>query len=310
MPDAPSLLRDALALTKPGITRLVVITAGVGFALAAMSRTWRPLDLLVAAGFCALGTALTSSGANALNQVAERVADARMPRTRNRPIPAGRMSPRMGIVLALGASALGLASLVIVVNVASAIAAAATIALYIAVYTPSKKVTIFSTVIGAVPGALPTMLGWAAASQGSGVSAFSDPGAWALFLVLFSWQMPHFLAIAWMHRDGYACAGFRVLSVGDRSGRSTAWICFIWTFALVASTLVAPVAIGAVSGWIAAPAAIALGALMLRSAWRFVRERSRERARSLFLLSITHLPLFMVALVVDAVATRVFFTGS
>lgn len=305
---APNLLRDAIALTKPGITRMVVVTAGVGFALAAFSRAWTAGDLLLTASLCLVGTALASSGANALNQVAERRFDADMPRTRNRPLPAGRLSPGAGLAIALSCSAAGVAALALAVNLTAAVVALATIALYIAAYTPMKRVTILSTVVGAIPGALPALLGWVAAAQGSGAAALAQAGGWTLFLILFTWQMPHFLAIAWMHRDGYACAGFRVLSVGDETGRQTAWICLIWTLALVASALLAPIAIDSVSGWIAAPTALALGGLMVRGAWRFVRERSRSRARSLFLLSILHLPATLFALALDAIATALLST--
>ncbi|RMD60716.1 MAG: protoheme IX farnesyltransferase [Planctomycetota bacterium] len=300
-------LRDAIALTKPGITKLVTITAAVGFALGALEGAWSAWRLVALAGATLAGTALAAAGANALNQVAERKADARMPRTRERPIPAGRLSPAQGLAVALCCSFAGLAVLALFVGPAPATLAAATILLYIAAYTPAKQVTMLSTVIGAVPGALPTLIGFAGAKPEAGVAALASPAAWALFLVLFAWQMPHFLAIAWMHREGYACAGFRVLSVGDESGARTAWVSFIWTGALVAATLLAPLATPAVSGWLALPAAALLGGLFLRTAARFVRSRTRQRARALFLLSILHLPVYLAALTLDGLLTTLVF---
>jgi len=305
----PNLLRDAVALTKPGITRLVTITAAVGFALAALEGAWSAWRLLALSTAALAGTALCAAGANALNQVAERKADARMPRTSQRPIPAGRLSPAQGLTVALGCSFTGLAVLALFVGLAPATVAAATILLYIAAYTPSKQVTMLSTVIGAVPGALPTLIGFAAARPEAGFAALASPAAWALFLVLFTWQMPHFLAIAWMHREGYACAGFRVLSVGDESGARTAWVSLVWTAALVAATLLAPLATPAVSGWIAIPAAALLGGLFLRAAARFVRSRTRKRARALFLLSILHLPVYLAALTLDGLLSTLLRAG-
>src|SRR5690606_33660282 len=192
--------------TKPRITRLVVITAGVGFALGALGQSWTPGGLVLAAAACILGTGLSAAGANALNQWWERDRDARMQRTARRPIPSGRLSPQAVLWAAVAMSVVGPLTLLLNVGAPAAALALATILIYVLLYTPSKPLTPLSTIIGAVPGALPPVIGWAAARPEW--AALAAPGAWSLFLIMFVWQVPHFIAIAWMHREDYARGGY------------------------------------------------------------------------------------------------------
>ena len=201
---APARAADFVELTKPRITFLVLVTAAVGYALG-VGNSFHPgvfLSLLV-------GTALVSGGASALNQWMERDADALMARTASRPLPSGRLSPADALAFGLSISVVGLALLAGAVNGLTALLAAVTLATYVLAYTPLKRVTSLCTLVGAVPGAIPPMMGWAAA-RGT-----LSREAWALFAVLFLWQLPHFLSIAWIYREDYARAGFPMLPVTD-----------------------------------------------------------------------------------------------
>ena len=221
---SPTRVGDFLELTKPRITTLVVITAGVGYAVGA-PRGIEP------AAFVALliGTALVAGGASALNQYWEREADARMERTRLRPIPAGRMAPPEALAFGLAVAGAGLV-LLATINALTATLGLAALASYVLAYTPLKRITSLCTVVGAIPGALPPMMGWAAA-RGS-----VDAGAWALFGILFLWQLPHFLAIGWIFREDYARGGFPMLTVLDGDGRSTARQMMLYSAALIPVT--------------------------------------------------------------------------
>ncbi len=192
---SPTRVGDLLELTKPRITTLVVITAAVGYAVGA--RGFDP------AAFAALliGTAMVAGGASALNQHAERELDARMERTRHRPLPAGRITPGEALTFGLALSGSGIV-LLSTINALTPALGAAALASYVLLYTPLKRLTSLCTVVGAVPGAIPPMMGWAAARGTLG------SGAWSLFAVLFLWQLPHFLAIGWIYREDYARAGF------------------------------------------------------------------------------------------------------
>ncbi len=295
--------------TKPRITKMVVVTAGVGFALGAAgslsvdrvggARSWSLGELVLAGLWCLAGTGLSAAGANSLNQWLERERDARMPRTASRPLPEGRLAPAQ----ALGAGALLCAAGVGLLWAASGVVAAsvslATIAVYLLLYTPLKPVTSLATLVGAVPGALPPLIGWAAADRSAGWSALADPGAWALFLIMFVWQIPHFLAIAWMYRDDYERGGYRMLPMGDTTGRWTAASILVWAVLLVLVTL-SPgllMEVGPGPGYFVA--ALGTGAGFLYLAVRLARLRSRESARATFLGSIVHLPVLLVVLVVD-----------
>src|SRR5262249_16328228 len=205
------VVADLAGLVKVRLTLLVLLTTAVGFYLGSES----PVDYM-ALFHVVFGTAAAAAGAAALNQWWERKVDALMRRTRTRPIPAGRMQPLQALALGAILSILGVCYLAIVCNALSAALPAITVAIYIFAYTPPKRASSANTAVGAVPGAIPPMIGWAAAS--GGVSA----GAWALFAIVFLWQLPHFFAIAWMYREDYSRAGFRMISSDDRSGERSA----------------------------------------------------------------------------------------
>ncbi len=278
-----SRLGDFVTLTKPGITFMVAITAGVGFFVAAHGtfEWWTVLHLVA-------GTLLSSAGAAALNMVMERRLDAKMDRTKARPLASGRMTPAEGTAFGVVLCAAGLAYLAILVNPLTAAISAATMASYLALYTPLKTKSSVCTLVGAVPGALPPVMGWAAA-RGT-----IETGAWVLFLIMFFWQLPHFLALAWMYREDYARAGFPMLPVEEPTGASTGRQVVLQTLALVVVSLL-PIGFGmAGEGYLIA--AIVLGAGFLGFGVAFAAVRSRERASRLFLASITYLPLLLGAL--------------
>jgi len=281
----PGLLSDLFTLTKARLSLLVIITTFVGYLLASPSPlNW--LRLLHAT----LGTALAAAGAGALNQWAEVRVDRLMERTRFRPLPAGRISRRAAFSIGVFLSALGVTWLAIACNAQSAWLAAATVLTYIALYTPLKRKTSLCTIVGAVSGALPPMIGWTAARPSF------DLGAWMLFGVLFTWQMPHFLAIAWMYRDEYAQAGFVMLRRDDASGASTALEALGFTLALVAITMI-PFWSGMLTDTYLS-GALMLDAAMTGAAVWFLADRSRTAARALFFTSIAFLPLILGLMVV------------
>jgi protoheme IX farnesyltransferase len=236
-----------------------------------------------------VGTLLSSAGAAALNMVLERDADAKMERTKDRPLPAGRLSPGEALAFGTLLSAGGVAYLAAAVNLLTAGLAAAALASYLGLYTPLKRRTSLCTLVGAIPGALPPVMGWAAA-RGT-----LDVGAAALFLILFFWQLPHFLALAWMYREDYARAGQPMLPVAEPDGASTGRQVVLQTLALVVASSL-PAGLGlAGPGYLAA--ALALGAGFLGFGIAFSTLRSRERAWRLFMASVTYLPLLLGALI-------------
>ncbi|MEO8349145.1 MAG: heme o synthase [Acidobacteriota bacterium] len=283
---APARAADFVALTKPRITFLVLVTTAVGYALG-VGAGFQPtvfVSLLV-------GTALVSGGASALNQWAERDADARMSRTRSRPLPSGRLAPADAFAFGIAISVVGLVLLAAAVNALTALLAAASLASYVLAYTPLKRVTPLCTLVGAVPGAIPPMMGWAAATASLGREA------WALFAVLFLWQLPHFLAIAWMYREDYARGGFPMLPVTDPGGDSTARQSVAYSAALVPVTLLAGAFAGAGEHYLWS--AVGLGALFVGSAVAFAVKRSLRTARWLFLVSVLYLPAVLGLMVLD-----------
>jgi protoheme IX farnesyltransferase len=281
----PGLLNDIVTLTKARLSLLVIITTFIGFLLASTG----PIDWLHLLN-ATLGTALAAAGAGALNQWMEVRVDRLMERTRNRPLPSGRLRPvtalGLGILLSVG----GTAWLAWTCNAMSAYLSAATVVIYIAFYTPLKRKTSFCTIVGAVSGAIPPMIGWTAARPSL------DLGAWMLFGILFTWQMPHFLAIAWMYRDEYAQAGFVMLRRDDAGGSSTAFESLAFTAALVAITFV-PFWTGMLTDSYLA-GALLLDAAIFGCALRFLVERSRNAARALFFASIIFLPLILGLMVI------------
>ncbi|MEO7317663.1 MAG: heme o synthase [Chthoniobacteraceae bacterium] len=278
------LMQDLMTLTKARLSLLVIVTTFVGFCMSAPGPIeWLPLLSAT------LGTALAAAAAAVLNQYMESHVDRLMERTRHRPLPAGRMKPatalRLGIVLAIA----GIAWLWFTANAMSAYLAAATVAIYLFFYTPLKRKTSLCTIVGAVSGAIPPVIGWTAARPSL------DAGAWILFGLLFTWQMPHFLAIAWMYRDEYAQAGFVMLKRDDVSGCATAMQSLLFTLGLTAVTL-APYFTGMNNG-IYFTGALVLDGAMLFFAARFLLLRNRPSARALFFASIAYLP-FILALMV------------
>ena len=282
--DRSRVVGDLAELVKARLTLLVLVTTAVGFYLGAPSDV-APLALLHAV----LGTALAAAGAAALNQWWERQLDALMDRTRTRPIPAGRMSPRDALILGSLLSVAGVTYLALVCNWLSASLAAATIFIYILAYTPLKRLSTANTLVGAIPGALPPLIGWAAA-RGS-----LDWPAWTLFAILFCWQMPHFFAIAWMYREDYARAGFRMLSSRDTDGRRSGRQSVFFAALLVMASCL-PALLGLSSRSFLAVEVI-LGLAFLALALRFHARRSVSRARQLFIGSIVYLPLVLGLLV-------------
>jgi protoheme IX farnesyltransferase len=277
---------DYVALTKPRLNLLVVATSAAGYYLGSPGG---PAALPMAQAV--FGTALVAAGAAVLNQVSERETDALMPRTRARPVPDGRITPHDAIVFGAVLATAGVALLALVSNLLAGGLAAATLVIYVGVYTPLKRRSSVATLVGAIPGALPPLIGWTA---GSGRVSI---GGAALFAIVFFWQIPHFMAIAWLYRDDYRKAGFPMLPVvdpgGDRAGRQA----LIYAAALIPISLL-PSAVG-VSGVPYFWAALALGLAQFWLASRFAAVRSDASARALFYGSITYLPLLWAAMILD-----------
>jgi protoheme IX farnesyltransferase len=276
-------LADYWTLAKPGITVMVALTAAVGYYVGARENfDWAVLAHLV------LGTLLSSAGAGALNMVMERGLDARMERTRTRPLAAGRLGAAEATAFGGLLCAAGVAYLAWKTNLLTAGISAFTIASYLGAYTPLKTRSSICTLVGAVPGALPPVMGWTAARD-----AFEAPAA-ILFLILFFWQLPHFLALAWMYREDYARGGFPMLPVEEPSGASTGRQVVLQTLALLVCSLM-PAGFG-MAGEAYFAAALVLGAGFLAFGVAFAALRTRERAARLFFASIVYLPLILAAL--------------
>lgn len=278
--------RDLWALTKPRITLMVLITAAAGFFLAAGGRPGVQ-EMLTAL----LGIGLVAAGTSGMNQVWERDVDARMERTRRRPIPAGRVSPLAGWMFTGLLALAGVLFLYLLVNPLTAALAALSVVSYVFVYTPLKRVSSLSTLIGAIPGALPIMGGWTAARGELG------PGAWALFGILFFWQLPHFLALAWLFRTDYQRGGLKMLGVDDPDARQTRVHSVLYASALLPASLF-PVAIG-LSGWVYLVVALVMGVAYGLAAIRFWVRADVSSARRLFRVSLVYLPVLLLALSVD-----------
>jgi len=275
-------MKDYIQLAKPRITLFVVLTAWIGYWLAG----GRDNPLLV---WTLLGVGLASTASGTLNQWLESEADGRMKRTSTRPIPGGRLTSGEALTFGLASAALGLLILFEKTNLLTFGLTAFTIASYVLAYTPLKKITPQSTWIGAVSGAMPPLIGWAAARGSLG------PGAWALFAIQFLWQIPHFLAIFWLYREDYARAGFKVMPVIDPSGRATGIQIALHSFALLVASML-PLAFG-LAGLRYGFGALILGTgflvLSLRSSWTM----ANVDARRLFLGSLAYLPALLGLLV-------------
>ena len=277
---------DFVSLTKPRLNLLVLVTTLAGLYLASPSG----VDAALLANTL-LGTALVAGGSAALNQVWERRTDALMRRTRSRPLPGGRLRTAEGAWFGVLLSIVGLAQLALAVNATAAAVAGATLISYVLVYTPLKPRTSLATLVGAIPGALPPVIGWSAATGRISLPAL------VLFGIVFFWQMPHFLAIAWLYKDDYAQAGIPLLPVLEPDGRRTGQQALIYTAGLWPVSLL-PAVIG-LAGVPYMVVATVLGLLFVWLALRFARERSMPNARTVFLFSITYLPLLLGALVAD-----------
>jgi protoheme IX farnesyltransferase len=286
MSGSSARARDFVALAKPRLNLLVVASTLVGYVMA----DGESLGLVRVAGLL-LGTGLVAGGASAFNQVMERDLDALMKRTRMRPMPDRRLQPLEGL---LAAGAMTLAGLLLIVassNVLAAAVALATLLSYVAVYTPLKRRSSFGTVIGAIPGALPPIIGWAAAANALPAQA------WTLFGIMFLWQLPHFLAIAWMYREDYARAGFPMLPVLEPDGRSTGRQAAVYAAALVPLSL-APTLMG-MAGVPYFAGALVLGLGFLWLTLRFAFTRDNRDARRAFFGSIVYLPLLWILMIAN-----------
>jgi protoheme IX farnesyltransferase len=286
--SANSRWADYYELTKPRMNFLVVITTMVGYYVATRGQIHWPLLMCLL-----VGTALCAAAASALNQYIERDLDALMSRTRNRPLVTGRIAPAHSLVFALALAALGVVLLATTVNVLTAGLGLLTIAGYVFVYTPLKRHTTLNTVIGAVPGAIPPVMGFTAAQDSV------TPAAIAVFAILFFWQMPHFLAIAILYRNDYRAAGFKMLPCVDGDLVTTSRMILLYSVALIPVTLV-PTMIGA-AGAIYFFCAILMGMAFLSFGVSCAVSRSREDARKLFFASIVYLPLLLAAMMYDKI---------
>ncbi len=285
--DGRSRAGEFYELTKPRMNFLVVVTTMVGYYMAARGLT----DDWVRLIHTLLGTALTAAGASVLNQYVERDLDALMPRTANRPLPAGRVTALEALAFGVLLSVCGTVYLALLVNGLTAALGAITLASYVFLYTPMKRWTSLCTVVGAVPGAIPPMMGWTAVTDDLG------PQAWALFAILFFWQMPHFLAIAILFRDDYAAGGFKMLPVVDPGLASTSRQIVLYAAALIPVTLF-PTIIG-MAGVFYFLSATVMGLAFLGFGAQCAITKSRPDARKLFFASIIYLPLLLAAMMLD-----------
>ena len=286
-PIAPvALVGVYLELAKARLATLVVLTAVAGYVLAA--RGSAEIATLL---WTALGTALSAFGANILNQAWEMERDRRMERTRSRPLPAGRLGRSTAVVWGVLSAAAGILMLDVAANGLTAALSLACILLYVLVYTPMKPRTSFNTLVGAVVGAIPPVMGWTAATGRLGVGAFILGG------LLLLWQVPHFMALAWMYREDYARGGFRMLPTVDPSGGATSRLAFLYAAALIPLGVLAWA--DGLSGDTFLAGSMVVGAVFSLYGWRFLRQRSDAAARRLFLASLLYLPLVLGLMVAD-----------
>jgi protoheme IX farnesyltransferase len=280
-------LRAHAKLLKLNLNALVLATTLVGYLVAAAGR---PMDW-PHLGWTLLGTALAAWGASAVNQWMERSRDARMVRTRNRPLPAGILEPAYAFVLGVLLMAVGDLLLTLLVNPLTALLSLLTQLTYLALYTPLKARSSFNTVIGAVTGAIPPLMGFAAFANRL------EPEAWLLAGILFAWQVPHFLALAWMYRENYAHGGYVMLPAVDKTGGLT------FGMALAYSLLLVPLGLGltlqGATGWVAAVCSLGLGAWLTVCSQHALRGRSYASARRLFFASVIYLPLLLAVIALD-----------
>ena len=288
-------MRDYIELTKPRITWLILMSTGIGyfFGLPAAANWWEFLKNipLLSLLHTVIGTGLIASGTAALNQWYERDADRKMRRTAMRPLPAGKLSARNALLFGIALSVAGFLELWLAVNFLSAAIGALTLASYLFLYTPLKQRTWWSTTVGAVPGAAPPIIGYAAAA------GVLTPQSWILFAILFLWQFPHFYSIAWMYKEDYARAGIQMLPVVEPDGRSTARQIVLYGIALVPVSLV-PTLLG-MTGRIYLAGALLVGLWFLYSGVRVALDRTALRARSVLIHSVLYLPFIYGLMLID-----------
>jgi len=277
---------DLLALTKPGLTLLAVATAVGGAFLAAA-----PTLSVQQIGITFLGTAFAGAGAASINQYLERHLDAQMRRTAERPLPAGRLSPQLALLFGLACAIFGVGVFGATGHYLAAALTIGTLGAYLGVYTPLKRLTPWASVIGAVPGALPPLIGWTVVRGELALDGLS------LFAILFIWQIPHFYSLALVYRQDYARAGFRTLSVSDETGKRTAWQVLLYCIALIPASVL-PTAFGLL-GPLYAGGAIVLGLFFLALGIRLFLHPANRSARAVFLGSLAYLPLLVALMVVD-----------
>ncbi|MBL7988449.1 MAG: protoheme IX farnesyltransferase [Chlorobi bacterium] len=277
---------DIFELTKPRLTLLNVLATLAGFYVAATS----PLDGWLLFHTLA-GTFFVGGGCGALNMYAERKYDQQMKRTAQRPLPSGRVSPRESLVVGIMLSVVGVIYLAVAVNLLTGALALATLVSYLFFYTPLKRLSSLNTIVGAIPGGLPPMIGWTA------VTNSLDLGAWVLFGILFFWQMPHFLSLAWMYRKDYEQAGYKMLTVLDPDGISTTRQTLLYTAALLPVSLI-PTMIG-VAGRVYFWGALLLGVAFIILSLRLWFDRQNSNARWVFHYSLLYLPLLLLTMALD-----------
>jgi protoheme IX farnesyltransferase len=280
-------LRIYFELTKPRIVFMVLVTTALGFLLGSSHRgSFKILALTL------LGVGAATGGAAVLNNHLDREWDAKMVRTCKRALPTGSIEPQTALTLGVGLVINGVFLLALTVNLLCGFLVLLAAFLYVVVYTPLKRVTWWNTTFGAIPGAIPPMAGWAAAT------GHVDAGAWVLFAILFAWQHPHFFAIAWMYRDDYRAAGFKMLPVVEPTGRRTVCLTLAYSLVLIAVSLM-PTLIG-MEGWFYFWGTLAIGILMFTAALGFARDHSFQHARGLLKASIFYLPMLLLFIVLDA----------
>jgi protoheme IX farnesyltransferase len=282
-------MKDYIALTKPRITWLILMSTGVGYFFGAQRGMpgWHFWTLL----HTIIGTGLIASGTAALNQWYERVADGKMRRTQARPLPSGRLNPGKALLFAIAISAAGFVELWFGANPLSALLGLITLLTYLFVYTPLKQRSPHSTTIGSIPGAMPPLIGFAAAS---GTLTWE---AWVLFAILFLWQFPHFYAIAWMYKEDYARAGIRMLPVVEPDGKSTARRILLYSIALIPISLMPKFL--AMAGNVYLYGALALGLAFVYYGLRIRWDRTRQQARRVLLASVVYLPVLFSLMLFD-----------
>ncbi len=283
------ILADYWALTKPEVNFLILITTFAGFYLASAAghgefRASRVIHTL-------LGTLIVAGGTGTLNQFIERGFDAQMRRTARRPLASGRIEPTHALWFGISLSLLGTLYLALAANALASLLAVVTLMSYLFLYTPLKRKTPLCTLVGAFPGAVPPLIGWAAAS------GHLDAGAWVLYAVVFLWQFPHFMAIAWMYREDYTRAGYLVLPAGEMRDRFVIWQSFLFSLALIPVSLIPTV--NGESGLVYPLGALILGSVFSYYSVRFAFRRSNATARRLLVASIIYIPVVFVLMMLN-----------